>query len=119
MEITWPSVRTVIGFFGADNEIESVTQDNTANGANDASFIQLNDITSIQAFDIENDCNESEDGNNDVSCDSDMDNGIETLSQSNVATGSGNADIFQNNEIDGNDAEGIPGINQILVTDNS
>jgi hypothetical protein len=97
-----------------------LTQDNTANGADDAVFTQTNDAPSlIQAFDLENDCNESEDGNNDVSCDADAENFVGPVSQANDATGSGTANIWQNNEIDGDDAADIPGINQVLVLDNS
>ena len=56
------------------------------------------------------------------SCDIDAENDIGLLgpvSQSNDATGSGTASIFQNNEIDGDDAADIPGINQVIVADNS
>ena len=41
------------------------------------------------------------------------------ISQANDATGSGTANIWQNNEIDGDDAADIPGINQVIVADDS
>jgi segregation and condensation protein B len=108
-----------------ENTIDGVSQDNIANGEDDASFIQTNDAPSfIQAFDLENDCNESEDGNNDVSCIMDYVadesiNLVGPVNQFNEATGSGSAAIWQNNEIDGDDAADIPGVNQVVVADNS
>ena len=48
-----------------------------------------------------------------------IDNSAGTVDQSNVANGSPGANIVQNNEINGDDALGIPGISQIIVAANT
>ena len=85
----------------SNNAIESLGQENDATGADNAA--QTNDF-SAPARDLVNDCNESGDGTNDVSCDLDIaENFVSPLGQSNFI-GSSGANISQNNEIDGDDA---------------
>ena len=101
-----------------DNDVDSVTQDNNALGADNTA--QTNDFSVIQSSDFNNACNEFEDGNNLVFCDmDDSDNDIIAVDQLNSAFGSAGATISQNNEIDGDDALGIPGITQVLIGDNT
>ncbi|HTH21049.1 MAG TPA: hypothetical protein VL854_02425, partial [Nitrososphaeraceae archaeon] len=101
-----------------DNSVNSVEQDNEANGPDDAA--QTNDFSVLQSTDAENDCNEFEDGANSVLCDiDDSDNDVLSVDQFNAAFGSTGATISQNNEIDGDDALGIPGITQTMVVDNT
>ena len=52
-----------------DNDVDSVAQDNQANGADNAA--QTNDFSVIQSSDLNNDCNEFENGDNTVFCDID------------------------------------------------
>ena len=100
------------------NVIDSVVQDNEANGADNAA--QTNDFSIAQAFDVKNDCNEFEEGDNLVFCNiEDADNFVGPVAQGNFAIGSPGADISQHNDIDGNDVDGIPGISQVILAANT
>ena len=105
----------------ADNDIDSLDQENEVNGPDNA--VQTNDFSVIQSSDRRKYCNEFEAGTNTVTCEMvGMDNEIEAvdpIQQSNDAVGSAGATISQNNEIDGDDALGIPGITQVIVGDNT
>ena len=100
-------------------DIGSLNQANVATGADNAA--QINDYSISQASDLENNCNEFEEGTNNVFCSMQtVDNEIEgDVDQSNEALGSAGALISQNNQIDGDDALGIPGISQFEVADNT
>ncbi|HTH23422.1 MAG TPA: hypothetical protein VL854_14475, partial [Nitrososphaeraceae archaeon] len=89
-------------------------------GADNAA--QTNDFSIAQAADLENNCDEFEEGTNSVFCNlEEMNNDIEVdaIYQSNEALGSADAVISQNNQIDGDDALGIPGISQFIQADNT
>ena len=78
-------------------------------------IMQLRQTTSrlFNASDLNNDCNEFENGDNTVFCKIEsQDNDVGRVDQFNSASGSAGATISQNNEIDGDDALGIPGITQ-------
>ena len=103
------------------NEITGVDQINEVTGADNAA--QTNDFSINQAFDAENACNEFEDGSNAVLCtigslDNTVGESVQVF-QFNTASGSPDANIIQNNEIDGDDALGLPGITQIIVAANT
>ena len=101
-----------------ENTIDSIAQQNQANGPDNAA--QTNDFSIIQSSDLNNDCNEFENGDNTVFClIESQDNDVGDVEQFNSASGSAGATISQNNEIDGDDALGIAGITQILVADNT
>ena len=76
----------------------------------------------LKQSDLENNCDEFEEGTNNVFCNlEEIDNDIEAVAidQSNEALGSADAVISQNNQIDGDDALGIPGISQFIQADNT
>ena len=101
-----------------DNTIDSIEQQNQANGQDNAA--QTNDFSVIQSSDLNNNCDEFENGDNTVFClIESQDNEVGDVEQFNSASGSAGATISQNSEIDGDDALGIAGITQILVADNT
>ena len=108
-------------FVDSINHIDPpITQANDATGADNAA--QTNDFAIAQAADLENNCDEFEEGTNSVFCNlEELDNDIEAdaIDQSNEALGSADAVISQNNQIDGDDALGIPGISQFIQADNT
>ena len=75
----------------------------------------------LKQSDLENNCDEFEEGTNDVFCNiEEVENHVNFLiDQSNDAFGSADAVISQNNQIDGDDALGIPGITQFTVAANT
>src|SRR4030095_7949514 len=102
----------------ADNDIFGVSQENLAKTADNAA--QTNDFSADQSSDLENNCDEFEQGSSIVNCDLDSnDNEVQPVSQSNQAFDSAGATISQNNEIDGDDALGIAGITQVIVNLNT
>ena len=99
-------------------QLTQLHSNNLANGQDNAA--QTNDFSIIQSSDLNNDCNEFENGDNTVLCVIEsQDNDVGVVEQFNGAFGSAGAVISQNNEIDGDDALGIAGITQILVADNT
>ncbi|HTH21365.1 MAG TPA: hypothetical protein VL854_04035, partial [Nitrososphaeraceae archaeon] len=105
----------------AANAVSGLDQINAADGVDNA--VQSNDFTVSQVFDVENACNEFEEGTNAQNCVMDgLDNEIGdtiAMEQSNDAVGAAGATISQNNEVDGDDALGIAGITQLIVADNT
>ena len=75
----------------------------------------------LKQADLENNCDEFEEGTNDVFCNiEEVENHLNfAIDQSNDAVGSAGALISQNNQIDGDDALGIPGINQFTASRNT
>ena len=61
-------------------DIDPITQTNAATGADNAA--QTNDFSVVQSSDLENNCDEFEDGTNDVFCNiEDIDNDIDFASR--------------------------------------
>ena len=92
------------------NGIDSITQTNDATLGDDT--LQLNFVGMNQDMQFENVCDETGVGDNNAQCDtlSAPQNFIGPVDQSNTATGSGDADFTQNNN--------IPTINQVIDAQN-
>ena len=87
--------------FDAANDIQSITQDNTATGDDFADISQSNDATITQTMDLLNSCSESGAGISEAECDNDSaENLIGPVSQTNTATGDADDDFTQSNVID-------------------
>ena len=111
-------------FDETSNNIFEVFQDNVATGVDTLgadNVPQNNQISSAQLLNLRNDCDEGRVGNNAAQCQVDIENIVGELDQDNFAdigSGAVGAFISQNNEIDGNDLENIPGISQVATADN-
>ena len=101
------------------NEVQSVTQGSGADGSGDATFEQVNEADTVQEYNLENDCNETDVGLNDAECSIDSVNSIEDISQSNGGLASESANVDQENVLDSESSSTIPGVRQVITGDNT